>query len=247
MTIGYGIDLSHFQDPALLPWASWAGKVDFVIARACYGTERDRCTAEHVRRARDIGAKVGLYAFFRNIDTVNDQLSTLHAMADLCRIDDGDIVPAVDIERDPFPAPGRAVSPDWSAAAQLFVEAIGETWSNALVYMTQREWHQLGAPSWVLRRPLWVAHYTSAATPATPGNLPACVWQHRVGDFNTSGPGGLFVNEAPQIDQNRLLAPLPLVGQVVTDFERDRIEGLIAMSLSETVHPEWPAPPKDVA
>jgi len=239
--IGYGIDLSHHQNPAKMPWDTWAGKVDFVMVRAAYGaTMYDATAGAHVDRARAIGAKVGLYQFFRIGESVDSHLATLHEVMDACRIDDGDIVPALDIEGDPVPPPGKPVQPSWSGPTEELVGRIVETWGNCLVYITQREWHLMGSPSWVLRRPLWTAHYTPAAAPATPGGLPATIWQHRVGTFDPSGPGGFFqaTADGPQVDQNRLLAPLPLVGQVVTPEERDRVESLIALTLSESAQLE---------
>lgn len=243
--IGYGIDLSHHQDPATLPWKSWVGKVDFVIARCAYGTQRDRACVEHIARARDIGAKVGIYTFFRNVESPDEQHRVVVEAAEACGLDDRDIVPAVDIERDPIPAPGREVSSTWSSPAEQLVDAIAKDFGNAMVYVTQREWGMLGAPVWVLRRPLWVAHFTALTEPATPGGLPATVWQHRVAAFDPTGPGGFFHADI-QIDQNRLLRPFPLIGQVVTDEERERIEGLIALSLSESANLD-DAPPKSIA
>jgi GH25 family lysozyme M1 (1,4-beta-N-acetylmuramidase) len=227
--IGFGIDLSHFQNPATLPWPSWRDVVNFVIVRAAYGSAHDRFAVEHVSRARDIGAKVGLYLFFRPSDPVAGQLSALHAVADGAHIDDGDIVPAVDIERDPFPSPGTDVAPAWSAPAEDLADQIVSTWGNVLLYVTHREWTMLGSPAWVLRRPLWTAHYHDAP-PVTPGGMPATIHQHRVGPFDPAGPGGYFAG-SPQIDQNRLLRPLPLIGQPISDEEKTRIEQSVALWL----------------
>lgn len=229
--IGYGIDLSHAQQPAQLPWESWRGKVDFVIARATYGTRHDETAVEHIRRARDIGAKVGLYAFFRISESVDDQLSSFHAVADLCRLDEGDIVPAIDIERDPFPSPGADVAPGWSDQAKWFTDVLVSTWGDALVYINQASWSQLGKPAWVLRRPLWIAHWTDGI-PATPAGIPATIHQHRVGTFVAKGPGGYFANDALKIDQDRVLRPLPLIGQPISVDEQERIENQVTAWLT---------------
>jgi lysozyme len=209
--VAFGIDLSHHQDPATLPWNSFEGKVDFVICRAGYGAEtRDRQVDEHVRRARAIGAKVGLYLFYRPSQSVDAQWDLLRGVADDVKLGPGDIVPALDIEHDPLPQPGQDVTPDWSSPCQDLTSRIVGHFGDALVYITQREYEMLGRPAWVLDRPLWVAHYTSAASPATPGQARATIWQYRVGPFDPSGPGGFFQSDRA-LDQNRTLSELPLI------------------------------------
>lgn len=246
--IGYGLDLSHHQAPGALPWASFRGKVDFVIARAGYGSARDRHVSEHIARARDIGAKVGLYIFYRPSEEVGAQLDTLFDVAHAVGLGPGDIVPALDIEQDPIPSP-TPVAPSWSEHCREFTDAIVTQFGDALVYITQREWGMLGKPEWVLQRPLWVAHYTDAKMPATPGNVPATIWQHRVGPFDPSGPGGA-TNPAGtiQLDQNRLLLPLPLIPPRITDEDREWVRGIVADNLNRERlerHDTDPAPPFD--
>lgn len=215
--IGYAIDVSHHQAPASLPWAEFAGKVDAVIVRASYGSElRDRHCVEHVNRARRISAKVGVYHFFRPQHTVQKQWDLLRSQCDYVGLRDGDIVPTIDIEHDPIPKPGRNVAPEWSGPAQELAALAHALYGDCMIYITQREWSMLGRPQWVLDRPLWVAHYTSAAAPATPGNRPAVMWQHRVGPFVHNGPGG-YDAKAPMLDQNRILVPLPRVGRKPPD------------------------------
>jgi len=225
-----------------------------VIARAGYGSARDRHVSEHVARSRDIGAKVGLYLFFRPSEPIEPQLDTLLDVAEAVGLGPGDIVPALDIEQDPIPSP-QEVSPDWSAPCLDFVEALEARFGGALVYITQREWGMLGKPEWVLKRPLWVAHYTAAKQPATPGNVPATIWQHRVGAFDPAGPGGYTApKDLPsgsiQLDQNRLLLPLPLILPAITDEDRERVPGLVAETIARELREDAdtdPAPaPEDV-
>ena len=103
--IGYGVDVSHHQDPEAVPWQRLQGKVDFVIVRAAYGNKLDQHAKEHVRRARDIGAKVGLYLFFRPGQRWEDEARALESVSDSCIIENGDIIPSLDIEDDPFSIP----------------------------------------------------------------------------------------------------------------------------------------------
>jgi hypothetical protein len=208
----FGIDVSHWQNPASLPWARFNAVVDFVLARACYGSKlRDRHCVEHVSRARAIGAKVGLYHFFRPSQPWREQWDLLRSVADAVHLGTGDIVPALDIERDPLPEPGTNVSVAWSNPCRDFAEAICEEFGDCMIYITQREFKMLGSPAWVLQRPLWIAHYTGAAKPASPGNLQPTIWQYRVGKFDPNGPGG-YDRAHPELDHDRALKPLPLIG-----------------------------------
>jgi len=249
--IGFGIDLSHHQNPASLPWESYRGKVDFVFARATYGSYlHDETEVEHVRHARAIGAKIGIYSFYRSIHTVQAQFDALRMMAGLVGLGEGDIVPAIDVERDPLPAPGRDVSPSWSAACEEFCGLVAQEYGNALVYVTQREWRQLGSPEWALHYPQWNAHYINASKPASPAGILPTIWQHRVGAVDPNGPGGYFPDEHPCIDQNRLLQPLPLIGSRVTSADRERVAGLVSLSLANLAAEAAdtdPPPPESVA
>jgi GH25 family lysozyme M1 (1,4-beta-N-acetylmuramidase) len=215
---GYAIDVSHHQAPASLPWDTlYRGAVDLVFVRAQYGSEyEDPACIEHVARARSIGAKVGLYAFFRPGQPWTEQVRAFEATAAAAGYAAGDVVPALDVEEDPFPSPA-AVSREWSEPCRLYVEALRTLFGEAIVYVTQRDWHALGSPAWVLERPLWVAHYTAAPNPALPGDdqcVQPALWQHRVGPFQRGGQGGVFpgLPSNPQVDQSRILGPLPLVG-----------------------------------
>jgi lysozyme len=206
----YGVDVSHHQAPASLPWATFAESSSFAIVRGSYGTMKDRVTAEHVKRARGVGLKVGLYHFFRPSQSVNDQLAVFRAQLELAKIGAGDIIPVIDVESDPLPKV-TPVSPAWQGSVLEFVDAMVSELGDCMVYITQREFGMLGAPAWLLTRPLWVAHYTGAAKPATPGNKPWTIWQHRVGPYDPSGAGG-YDTAHPVLDQNRLAGALPLIG-----------------------------------
>lgn len=240
--IGYGIDLSKWQNPETLPWETFRGNVDFVIARACYGSRPDEHCAAHIAKARGIGAKVGVYVFFRPSEDVEPQFAALVKACSDAGIGPGDIVPAVDIEADTYPNL-QPVTPAWSAPTAELVGKILALFGDAIIYQTHREWAQMGTPGWVLNRPLWVAHYVTGAAPATPGGKPATIWQHRVGVFDPHGPGGSYPTGNPQIDQNRLLLPLPLIRDaLLTEEEKARIAGSVALttaeSAEEALHPE---------
>jgi hypothetical protein len=206
----YGIDVSHHQNPASLPWATFALTSSFAIIRGSYGLMKDRVTLEHVRRARSAGLKVGLYHFFRPSQDAADQLAVFRDQLAAAHIGPGDIVPTLDVEADPLPKPGAHVSPAWQDGVKHILDDLVEQYGDAMVYITQREFGMLGKPAWLLDRPLWVAHYTGASKPATPGGAAATIWQHRVAPYDPDGAGG-YDSQAPVLDQNRLLGELPLI------------------------------------
>lgn len=214
----FGIDVSHHQNPATLPWDSIAATASFCICRATYGRARDRQVAEHMRRARAAGMQVGLYLFYRPSQPVTDQLAAFRAAAQAAGYQAGDIVPALDIEADPIPTMQR-VDPTWEPNVRRMAEAMTAAFgAQCLIYITQREWGMLGKPWWVLDYPLWTAHYRDTLKPATPGNMPHTIHQHRVGPYNPNGPGGHFdVPGMLQIDQNRATGSLPVSRSVPWD------------------------------
>jgi GH25 family lysozyme M1 (1,4-beta-N-acetylmuramidase) len=194
-----------------VPWDQIAASSSFAIMRACYGSKRDRACVEHVRRARAVGLHVGLYAFFRSTERPIEQLAAFRAAAEACGYEPGDIAPALDVEEDPNVA---KVTPHWEPAVRECVDALQKDYGGCILYITAREWGMLGRPEWCLSLPLWVAHYRNGP-PATPGDQPALIHQHRVGPYDPNGPGGGFKGNGEMvIDQNRAFGPLPLAARV---------------------------------
>lgn len=216
----FGIDVSHHQKPAALPWDAIAAKSTFCICRATYGRMRDRECAEHMRRARGVGLLVGLYAFFRPSQPVADQVDAFCAAAQAAGYRSGDIVPALDVEADPIPRM-QHVSPEWEPKVKQMADALTVAFGQpCFIYITQREYGMLGKPAWLLSHPLWVAHYTGAPKPATPGNAPWTIWQHRVGPYDPDGPGGyLDAPSSVQLDQNRAQGRLPIAQRTPWHWE----------------------------
>ena len=209
----FGIDVSHHQNPSAVPWERIAETSSLAVVRTNYGTMRDRQTALHVQHARDVGLQVGIYGFYRPSQPWRDQLAVLRSQAELAGHGAGDVWPALDVEADPLPPPGTPVSPAWQEGLRETLDALRAAFGGAIVYVTQREWAMLGRPAWLLEYPLWVAHYTTKPQPATPGNRPWLIWQFRVGPYDPDGPGGYYDGGSPQLDQNRIAGPLPLVGE----------------------------------
>jgi hypothetical protein len=150
-----------------------------------------------------------------------------------CKVGSGDIIPALDIEDDLT----AKLDPSWSEKASAVIDGLMIEFGDAMVYITQRDFGRLGKPAWVLDRPLWVAHYTNAAAPATPGDKPFTIWQRRVGPFAPDGLGGAI--KPMLLDQNVCDVALPLAltnptmpHQPVTAVAADDPSDRLAMRLA---------------
>lgn len=209
----FGLDLSHHQRSASVPWDELARVAKFAIVRLTYGTTRDREAAEHIRRARAVGLVVGAYHFFRPDQGTQEQLDAFRAAGTAADYGHhNDIVPALDFEDDTAKRPiTPADSPHAETLAHGLFMAFGVM---PLVYITQRDWGRVGKPAWLLTHRLWVAHYAkpSRTEPATPDGRPWTMWQHRVGPIDPTGPSGYY--EPALYDQNRA-RELPLLSTQV--------------------------------
>jgi|GEM_PF-2376351 len=203
----YGVDVSHFQNtsaPAGVSWSTIAQASKFAIVRATYGSSKDASAQAHIKNARAARLQVGLYHFFRSTQGVTEQLDAFCAQAITCGIGAGDIAPAIDVEDDLT----AKLEPSWEPKLSQFCDGLLSEFGEVMIYITQRDFGRLGKPAWVLARPLWVAHYTHAAKPATPGDRPFAIWQRTVGPYNPGGPGGAI--KPMLLDQNVADGPLPL-------------------------------------
>lgn len=207
MVRSLGIDVSHFQNtsaPAGVPWSTIAQASKFAIVRATYGSSKDTSAVAHIRNARAARIQVGLYHFFRSTQEVQPQIDAFCAQALACGVGAGDIAPALDVEDDLT----AKLDPSWEPKLSAMADALLKEFGEVMIYVTQRDFGRLGKPPWILDRPLWVAHYTQAAKPATPGNKPFAIWQRTVGPYNPGGPGGAI--KPMLLDQNVADGPLPL-------------------------------------
>ena len=199
----FGIDISHHQTPEVVPWADLQERKAFLYIRAAYGRKRDTRVLDHVARAKAHGLDYGLYTFFRATEPVDAQLETFHSVADAVKYGVGDLVPALDVEAD---GKHRPVKPEWSDPAEQMCLGLERRYGSAIIYISQREFRHLGSPMWVLRRPLWVAHYTQYAPPATPAGKPWYIWQYTVSPYAPDGPW-VYDTRGTPLDHNRMSGP----------------------------------------
>lgn len=212
----HGIDISHHQSPATLPWEQIQASSQFVIVRATYGTTADRETVSHVAKARALGLKVGLYHFFRPSQPWQAQLDAFLRVAEAARYGPGDLVPAVDIELDPLPAPGAAPDPSWNGPLSALTAALAQRFGSALLYFSPSAWTSLGKPEWLRSYPLWIAQWKKAqeprwppVEPKLPDGLDWTLHQYGVGLYEAQG-GLQDPMASGAIDHNRARS-LPLI------------------------------------
>lgn len=206
----HGIDVSHYQDPSALPWGEIAKTSRFCIVKATDGTGSDPRCIEHVKRAHDAGLVVGLYAFFRDPVDVGAQFDAFATVSGNTEIGPGDLIPVLDIED----YPGHTIGPATSAPAEQWCELAAKQWGGAMPYITQRDWARIGAPTWMLAYPLFVAHYPGRELPgpATPDHRPWRLWQYAVHPYAP----GVWTNDFKTplaIDHSWALDPLPVIAQ----------------------------------
>jgi peptidoglycan hydrolase-like protein with peptidoglycan-binding domain len=167
-----GIDISHFQPVARFDWDRIAVDHRFMIARAVYGRRRDETFAGHVAGARAAGLAVGAYVFFRQGQRWEEQFDALRAAIDAAGMRAGDLVPAVDLESNPFDGPLDKDA--HNSGGRKLTEAIAERWGGALVYLAPGHWLQLGRPAWITEHHVWTAHW-GVDKPAWPTDW--ALWQ----------------------------------------------------------------------
>ena len=190
----------------MVPWKDF----DFGIARAAYGKSPDKKTQQHVAAIRAGGATLGLYHFFRADQDPHEQFSAFANVARTANLGAGDLLPCVDIED----FQGHVIGPGDVDVCEDFVRRCRSEFGGVIIYITQRDWHRLGKPVWMLQHPLWVAHYPGKGStsilskPATPNGAPWRIWQCMVGPLGKS----LQKHDDPYaVDQNLASDPLPLI------------------------------------
>lgn len=193
-----GIDVSHFQPPDRMPYGSIAADHRFIIARASYGSAADRAFNDHVRGARSAGLAVGGYHFFRQHQTVAEQLEFFDNRLRHAGIGSGDIVPAVDLEFNDSGNDGPVDVEAHNTRGRAIVEALSERFGACLVYLPVAHYDVLGRPGWVLEHPVWIAHH-GAPEPRWPHDW--AIWQNRVAPgFGFSLLDYNVARELPRVD-----------------------------------------------
>ncbi|HEX7313048.1 MAG TPA: glycoside hydrolase family 25 protein [Pyrinomonadaceae bacterium] len=153
-----GIDVSHYQGQ--VDWdAVKAAGCSFAFAKATEGTNvTDPYFEANWAGMKAAGLARGAYHFFRPAEDAAQQAS--HFLATVA-LKPGDLPPVIDVEVND------------NVAGSVIVEGL-QTWLGAveqatgvapIIYTAAYFWNEYLNPGFG-RYPLWVAHYTSAATPS---------------------------------------------------------------------------------
>lgn len=196
-----GVDVSQHQSPDAIVWAELAKTHTFLIARSTYGVKKDSACAEHIRRARDVGMKTGLYHFYRPGQDAQEQLDAFASAAEVLGLGPDWLPPALDVERN-VTYDGPFVAARY-APAEAMCEAWKQRWGQVLVYVNPSDYRVLGEPPWFKEHLLWIAHWGALTLEPETFGMQYTLWQHKVAPI----PGVM----AGLLDQNVAAAALPLL------------------------------------
>lgn len=176
-----GIDVSHHNNPATVPWAGCA----FACVRLSWGTSGvDALAAEHLARARDAGVGMLLGFHYAKDSPGADQAAHFLDIAAKREVAVGPLGHAVDLEDMPAPAKPYDVA-TYSAAALDFVAHHRGSSSRLLgVYGNRGDLARFGHASFGAL-PLWLAAWVKAGQPMPAPPKPwqrVTLWQHGVVD-----------------------------------------------------------------
>lgn len=132
-----GFDVSHHNNPKLFnfPLARAQG-LGFMIARVSYGKDTaDRQLVEWAKRIRGAGFSFGVYLFYRQIHTVEDQLALFDRQLDLIGgLQPGDMYPALDMEDNHVNNDGFPKAQHFSDSCRRIASIWKEQFGNVILY-----------------------------------------------------------------------------------------------------------------
>lgn len=188
----YGIDISHYQSPEIVPY----NDADFIIVKATEDV-MDPSLHLHVEKVRASAKVLGLYHFYRHGVDYRKQIALFKQAADSVELGVGDLFPVLDIEaskKNGLPNNG------WNHPMQAICDFFASNYGGYIVYHNKRDFHLLGSPQWLIASNLWHAEYSNEmSAPYEP-----VMWQCRVGSFEYDAPGTVIVDQTG-IDQSKML------------------------------------------
>lgn len=203
-----GIDVSSVQGKIDWQRVAKAG-ISFAYLRALIGRDDvDTMLATNAAGAKAAGVPFGLYGVVyprmepraQDADIQAAQLANLHAKYGAA------LRPMLDVETLPKV---NATSAEWLAAVELYATRLDAVGLSPIVYTYPAFWRALKAPPSFAKRPLWLAHYTSAPKPDVPPPWTSVLlWQ-----YLASAPGfeGRVDGVSTLVDRNRLFGGLDAI------------------------------------
>lgn len=200
----FAIDISAYQAPASLHWEHLPPEYEAVYIRASAGTKADKHAPKHAQAARNAKRAVGFYHYVRDDSSAKDQFLALQSVFETIGQSE-DLAIALDFEWQP-----KDRTPDPKTFVPLteeFIQLVTEEYGAPLCYTNRNFFQLMKRPAAWSTLDQWLADYRALTT--SPKNLdPArgtspCMWQYRVAPL----PKFCEFN----LDQNRILSPLPRV------------------------------------
>ena len=177
------IDISFYQDPALINYDLLAANVSGVILRACYGIWKDTAFDRHYAEFTARGVPCGAYHYIIGNAEIKAQADAFNIAVGLkdmrlgCWIDVEDTRPNTKLYR------------------QNVLE-YAERQPDMGIYTSKGAWNAIMGGVYLNDRKLWVAHYTTAPSPLMPTGWQSWwLWQ-----FTSSGR---LAGYAGNLDTNR--------------------------------------------
>ena len=176
-----GVDVSHYQKPGLVPWND--SRIGFGYVKFSEATFQDSGAQSHVTAITAAGKMLGGYHFFEpDIDQV-EQLATFVMAAEKLGYGQGDLIPGLDVERCITRGKWENAEPSWNTALEALAEGLAGKFGDVLIYCGWATFIQLGSPSWLLERRLWVPYVSVDGYPPpttchkSPGGKAPDLWQ----------------------------------------------------------------------
>lgn len=163
MAQAQGIDVSRYQTEVDWVRVRNAG-VSFAIAKSSEGlTLVDAYFARNWERMKQAGVVRGAYHFFR---ASRDPRAQAELMARTIPLAPGDLPPVLDVEvLDGLTDKGTLTQTTYTCLTEI-ERLMGV---RPIIYTSPNFWNtNFGLQDWTKRYPLWIAHYTTAASPIIP-------------------------------------------------------------------------------
>jgi len=191
-------DISTWQGD--IDWIKMAAMTDVIVIRAGYGNDGiDPRVRENAAQAKLHGLKFGLYWYVKAGKDFRKHIESFKAICDELK---PELTPVWDCEYTDYVDSIKNATTQWLAKLDL-------NWPlDEMIYTRATWWNaNTSRTDWPKKRPLWVAHYTSADQPAIPDDWGKVAvprtwtfWQYSA---DGNGLGEAFGVQSHSIDLNR--------------------------------------------
>ncbi len=192
-----GIDVSDYQSN--INWQAVAqGGILFGFVKATEGgTLVSQTFARNWSAMKAVGIQRGAYHFFRPASDVQGQIDLFLKTV---KLEPGDLPAVLDLE-----TTGGLSTGELCDRAAIWLAAVEKaTLMRPIIYTYPGFWDKLGTTRFA-DYPLWIAHYTSAEQPWTPGGWKSWTFWQYSDTGSTSGiPGNIDVNIFESVGEGAL-------------------------------------------